>query len=90
MNHKKHTTTPEVWRAIKAEHGKELQVFSSFSNPDGEFMGFSGRGEMMTEYGFPGSEVPLIGIRTTWEISENREHGPESHQYWLCTPVSDD
>ena len=90
MEHKRHPTTYEVWKAIKAAHADDLQVFASFSNPDGQFMGFSGRGEMMTEYGIRGSDCAIMGARTTWEISYEGERGPEHHIYWLCLPIESD
>lgn len=83
-------TTAQVWAAIMDAHRPQLQVFESFSNPDGHAFGGGGtRGEMMTVYGFAGSDAALIGARTTWDIVCNddgttrREN--ESNAYWLCS-----
>lgn len=82
-------TTAQVWAAIMDAHRPQLQVFESFSNPDGHAFGGGGaRGETMIVYGFVGSDTPLIGARTTWDIWLNQEgqvrHKNETHVYWLC------
>jgi hypothetical protein len=89
MEHKKIPTTKDVWQAIRTAHGDALGVFASFSNPDGMFMGFSGRGEMMTEYGFHGADCPIIGAETTWDIDEevSGKRSNEQTRYWLCVAI---
>jgi hypothetical protein len=84
-------TTPEVGRAICQAHKDTLMLYGSFSNPDGGFMGFSGRGEMMSQYSFDGI-VPFIELRTTWEIEtpEQIERVNEVHEYWLFVPSAED
>lgn len=91
MEHKRITTTKEVWQAIRHAHGGEMGVFSSFSNPDGEFMGFSGRGEMMTEWAINGADFPIIGAQTTWDIDEldRSVKSNEQTRYWLCVAVTE-
>lgn len=89
MEHKKVATSAEVYAVLFARHGNSLKPFSSFSDPDGTFMGRDGsEGRMDTEYGFEGADAPTIGIRTTWPITRNADglsvDGEHGHQYWLC------
>ena len=82
-------TTVEVWRAIKLAH-PDLGVFSSYSNPTGDD-GLSSQPQMMTEYGLPGADAPLMGALTTWERgAQDHERINEQHQYWLCAPIETD
>ncbi len=86
-------TTPEVWAVIKARHHADLSVFSSFSNPDGTFIGGCGQhGEMFTAYGFKGADYPLMEARTTWDIDRAEPHKRinEEHKYWLCIPIKEE
>lgn len=78
------TTTPEVWAVLRASHGKSLRVFSSYSNPSGND-GLSSERQMMTEYGLPNTDFPIIGAKTTWEQGE-KEHDRVNvkTEYWLC------
>ncbi len=86
-------TTRNVWIAIWAKHKNELVLFSSFSNPNGTFHGGAGkRGEMWSTYGISGCDYPLIEIRTTWEIHQDRPHERmyEQEEYYLCLALKSD
>lgn len=79
-------TTPEVWAVIRASHPK-MQVFSSYSDPDGRAFGGPGeKGRMETAYGFAGQDFPTLAARTTWEIDPEQPYKRinETHEYWLC------
>lgn len=88
-------TSPEVWAVIRARHGNELRVFSSYSAPAGDPNGDPTQGRMCTAYGFDSGDFPVIEARTTWdiELDENGESKPtrknEKHEYWLCAPIKD-
>jgi len=85
-NYMKVATTPEVWAVIRASH-PDLQVFSTYSNPDGND-GMSSQPQMMTEYGFLHCDEPIIGALTTWEKGEKSyDRANEKHEYWLCVPA---
>jgi len=83
-------TSAEVWAVLHARHRKELTVFATFSDPDGEYTGRS-QGCMETTYGFKGCEYPLMEARTTWTIDPEQPHKriDEQHQYWLCLPIKE-
>lgn len=78
-------TTPEVWAVIRARHGTQMKVHSTFSDPHGDFMGGgSGQGRMETVYGLAGADFPLIGARTTWDIGEKEHERLNQHtKYFL-------
>ena len=83
--YKKVETSAEVWAVLKARHGAALRVFSSYSAPKGEPMGDPKHAVMMTEYGFEDGQWPLMGARTTWELTEKPgERKNEQTTYWLC------
>jgi len=88
---KKTPTSPEVYAVIQATHRNQLEVFLSYSAPDGDQFGNSSQGVMETGYGFKGSDYPLIIARTTWSIDrENLSNRvDEIHQYWLCIGIKD-
>ncbi len=89
-DYKKIPTSAEVAAVIRARHGAELQVFSSFSNPDGRFMGGPGElGVMETGYGIRGTDFPLLWYRTEWQITPTGRRGDETHSYWLCIGKAD-
>lgn len=86
MEYRKIVTTRAVWRTLRDSH-PDLVVFSSFSDPDGR----RGIRQMMTEYGFKESPIPLIGAKTTWDISSNKyERVNESSEFWIFLPVEED
>jgi len=79
-------TSPEVWAVIRSRHGKEMGVYSSFSDPDGTFNGGPGeRGEMQTAWALPGADFPIIEARTTWDIDPEQPHKRinERSEYWI-------
>jgi hypothetical protein len=85
LDYVRKTTSAEVWAVIRARHHVDMTVFSSYSAPDGNPDGDLDKCEMMTEYGFNGDEVPLIGCRTTWtKKRDSYERLDEIHHYWLC------
>lgn len=78
-------TSAEVYAVIHARHSDDLKPFSSFSDPDGTFNGGAGvLGRMETEYGLKNADYPLIGIKSTWPISQTGKALKRSHEYWLC------
>jgi hypothetical protein len=91
-NYKTVETSPEVWAVIRARH-PELVPFSTYSAPDGDYLGGNtSKGEMFTSFGFPGSDYPIMEARTTWEINpeERWKRNNEQHRYWLCLPIEQD
>jgi hypothetical protein len=77
-------TSAEVWAVLRARHGKEFVVFSTFSDPDGtQFDGDGTRGRMETTYGFRNSDNPIIGACTTWDIGEGDTRSTEQTTYFL-------
>jgi hypothetical protein len=77
-------TSAEVWAVIRARHGDELSVFSTFSDPGGTFNGGPGlHGCMETTYGLHGADYPLIGARTTWDIGEKDKRMNQRTEYFL-------
>lgn len=85
--HRKIRTSADVWAVIKARHGDELNVFSSYSAPQGDRFGDPSTAVMMTEYGFKGAAWPLLGARTTWDVDATPRK--EVTEYWLCIPLED-
>ena len=90
-DYKKIRTSPEVWAVIKARH-PELVVFSSYSAPDGDEFGDRSICKMMTEYGFPDCDMPIIGAETTWKKHPTNKYikDQEKHEYWICVGVNDE
>ena len=90
-NYKKIKTTKEVWLTIKLAH-EDLEVFSTYSAPEGDMYGDPNECVMLTEYGFIGCDFPIIGAKTTWDRSPKgsfkREN--EKHIYWLCVAIDQD
>ncbi len=84
-------TSAEVWAVIRARH-PELEVFGSYSAPDGDQFGDPSKGKMFTSYGFRQGDYPVIQAETTWDIDREHEHKRlnEEHKYWLCVPVKED
>lgn len=89
-------TTYEVWNQIRLAHAKDLTVFSSFTDPDGSFMG-SGQGRADTAYGFKDGTVPVMRAESTWDNEPWDYEGVrlskrvnEQHEYWLCYAIEDD
>lgn len=84
-------TSAEVWSVIYARHHGELDVFSSFSDPEGTFNGGGGdRGKMFTGYGFRDCECPFMECETTWTIvPDSYDRTNVENKYWLCIPEID-
>ena len=83
--YRKVETSAEVWAVLKAKHGAALRVFGSYSAPEGDHMGDPTQAVMMTEYGFEDGQWPLMGARTTWELTEKPgERKNEQTAYWMC------
>ena len=91
MNHRRVTTSLEVYVAIYREHEPKLAVFSSYSNPRGDDgLGPPGYACMMTEWGLPDSPIPLIGTETRWQCTPGRyEAKGDGSVYWLCVPTAE-
>lgn len=89
MDHKLIVTTESVWLAIRASH-KNLVVFSSYSNPSGND-GMTYQPQMMTEYGFKDSPIPLLRAHTKWDRGEREwDRVNETHEFWICVPLDED
>lgn len=91
-------TTVEVYRLLLATHASQLQVFESFSDPEGAFTGHQ-TGEMQTVWGLNGADAPLVGARSTWDVVHYAHGHPlwpqkgrenEKHEFWLCKPVAEE
>lgn len=81
-------TSETVYHTLLFKHEKDLVVFSTVSYPEG-YPGYSDMGEMYTEWGFKGRDLPMFAKRTTFDLGEQDEHGfrirtNEKHEYWLC------
>jgi hypothetical protein len=82
-------TSAEVWAVIRARHGDQLHVYSSFSDPSGERgAGPTGQGRMETTYALPGASWPLIGARTTWTIDPegSTDRKDMKYEYFIFAP----
>ena len=90
-DYKRIETSAEVWAVIRAKHGKELKVFSTFSDPDGSFYG-GNEATMFTAYGFDGCNVPVIEAETKWTVDREKPHNriDEKTKYWICSGVEQD
>ena len=83
-------STHEVWAVIHASHKGRLQLFASFSNPDGRFNGGDGtRGVMETGYSLGGTDYPILWARSEWDIDSDGKRSNETHRYWLCVAVKE-
>lgn len=84
-------TTSDVFKSIMSAH-PDLQVFGSYSAPDGDEFGFSSLCVMETLYGFAGCETPFIHAKTTWDKCHEKPYNRinENHEYWLCLPLPRD
>ena len=86
--HKKIPTSAEVFAVIMAAHRKDLGVFSSYSNPTGSD-GLTNTPQMFTEWGFRGSDFPLIGHESRWEKGgKDHERVNEENTYWICVGIT--
>lgn len=74
-------TSAEVYAVIMAKHRKDMVVHSSFSDPTGNGNHFStGHPEMNTEWGFRGSDKPLLRIE---QHKENESTKEWTNQYFI-------
>jgi len=58
MEYRTVATSAEVFAVIRARH-RELVVFSSYSAPDGDYLGNPSKCVMFTSFGFPQCRLPL-------------------------------
>jgi hypothetical protein len=79
-------TSAEVWAVIQARHSDQLTVYSSFSDPSGGLMGGGVHGRMETVYAVAGADYPLIGARSTWDITDEGGRENKRHDYFLMIP----
>lgn len=84
-------TSAEVWAVLKARHGTQMGVFSSFSDPDGSQCGGLENGSMETVFGLNGADFPLMAAKTTWRIvpGDYKRHD-EVTEYWLIVATKDE
>ena len=67
-------TSPEVCAVIFARHKKDLKPHASFTDMTGTGYEFSsGKPEVMTEWGFSGSETPLLKIEQKKESEAQKD-----------------
>ena len=88
-DHRKIPTSVEVYAVIRAKHGDDLALFSSYSNPTGSD-GMTTQPQMHTEWGFLGDEFPVIGAATYFDIGENGKRENVTSAYWLCVGLKED
>lgn len=69
-------TSDEVYSAICRTHFKELQVHGTIT----DLGGYTGEGHIMTEWGLPGSDYPLI----------KRDDRAGVSSYWIAVAIKDD
>lgn len=82
-------TSEEVYSCIHIKHGKELEVFGTFSNPDADPRWGTDICSMYTEYGFKGCKIPILAAETAWrqEVIDGKiKNGKKTHTYWICIP----
>ena len=91
LAYRKVMTSAEVYAVLRARHGAEMAVFSSYSAPDGDHFGDVGTCRMETNWGLKGQDGPLLGVETTWERDPTRamacERLNERHVYWLWQAI---
>ena len=80
-------TSREVYAVIRARH-PEIISMGGFSDPDGILpMGTVGEGRMLTTWGFPDADWPLMETAQTWHTERgDSERLNERNQYWLIIP----
>lgn len=75
-------TSNEVYAVIFAKHKTDLSPHSSFTDMTGTGYEFSsGHPEVITEWGFRNSEIPLLKIRQTKENELDKEWNVEFFIY---------
>ena len=71
-------TSNEVYAVIFAKHRKDLVVHSSYTDMTGNGYEWSnGHPDVVTEWGYRASEIPLIKIRQTKEHESDKEWNNE-------------
>ena len=89
-NHTKIPTSPEVYRAIHAQH-PDMKVASSLSEPQGSRFGNPNDCQLFTEWYIPDTDYPIVGSRVTW-TKDHDDFGnriDEKWEYWLCIGIED-
>ena len=88
--HNRVSTTFEVYKSVRVFH-PELQVFATYSAPEGDTFGDPDECVMSTEYGFKGEDFPIVGCKTTWGKNPDKpeERLNEETKYWLCVAVAE-
>ena len=76
-------TSAEVYAVIFAKHRKDFSVHSSFTDITGNGYEFStGRPELLTEWGFRESNIPLLKLRQSKEFESDKEWNIEYFIYY--------
>ena len=90
-NYKRVATSAEVWAVLHARH-PEMVVYGSYSTPKGDEFGDMNQGKMISSYGFPHGNFPIIEYQVTWDINRDKpnERANQCREYWLCLPMVDD
>lgn len=89
--HKRHYISRERYWLLYNRYKDELGVFSTITEPVGSwYHPFSGN--MMTEWGFPDHDTPLIGMQERWDVDELDASIRKNVlvQYWVCIPLEED
>jgi hypothetical protein len=68
MKYIKKYTTVEVYKVIRNAH-PELKLFASGTFMNGNYYTNPNEGYILTEFGFENSNIPYIGVKTTWDCS---------------------
>ena len=85
MEWRKIPTDKHVYGTIYREHHRDLIVFSTMTDLDGQF---TSRPTILTEWGFKGLDYPIIGSETTYDsLDENKNRINEQTKYWLCVGI---
>lgn len=75
-------TTETVFSVIWIQHHRYLKVFGTFTNSESNER--FGKPEVMTEWGFEGSDTPLMKSRRTKQTDDQKEW---DLKYYLAAPV---
>jgi len=68
-----------------------MEVFSSYTAADGDYLGNPSQGRIETAYGFKNTDFPILYARTTYDIYHDEngklQHGEKKYEYFLCVGV---
>ena len=72
--------------SIFRQHAAELVAFGSISQPCGNPHGDSTQARMYTDWGFKGSDYPIIALDNTWRHDSDSPgaRNDDKRMYYLC------